>query len=50
MHAAEPAHRTGPAERVLPDGDTLRRRCRIVVADGRWDRAAITGYLKEHPW
>ncbi|GGL17677.1 oxidoreductase [Sphaerisporangium melleum] len=37
-------------EVVLPAGETLRRRYRIVVADGLWERDAIGGYLKEHPW
>ncbi|WP_171110192.1 MULTISPECIES: PmoA family protein [unclassified Streptomyces] len=48
-----PAVAPSPAfheELVLPAGDALRRHSRIVVADGLWDRAAVTGYLKEHPW
>jgi hypothetical protein len=29
---------------------TLRRRYRVVIADGAWDRARIEAYLKAHPW
>jgi hypothetical protein len=37
-------------EIALPPGQTLRRRYRIVVADGAWDRARLEGYVKDHPW
>ncbi|MGW0732273.1 DUF6807 domain-containing protein [Streptomyces sp. NPDC002851] len=37
-------------ELTLEPGDTLTRRYRVVVADGAWERAEITKYLKEHPW
>jgi len=34
----------------LAAGDTLRRRYRLVVADGEWDHGHIEAYLAEHPW
>jgi hypothetical protein len=34
---------------VLPPGETLTRRHRVVVADGAWERARLESYLKEHP-
>ncbi|MER6828068.1 PmoA family protein [Streptosporangium sp. NPDC000563] len=37
-------------ELVLPDGDTLARRYRIVVADGLWGRDTVEGHLKNNPW
>ncbi len=37
-------------ELVLPPGESLTRRYRIVVADGVWERAEIAGYLAAHPW
>ncbi|WP_405401452.1 PmoA family protein [Streptomyces sp. NBC_01104] len=37
-------------ELVLPPGDTLTRRYRVVVADGRLGRADIVKYLADHPW
>jgi hypothetical protein len=37
-------------EIALPPGGTLRRRYRIVVADGRWDRERLEAYSEEHPW
>ncbi|MEU9342507.1 PmoA family protein [Streptomyces sp. NPDC048278] len=37
-------------ELELAPGDTLRRRYRVVVADGAWERAEIAGYLGAHPW
>jgi Methane oxygenase PmoA len=37
-------------EFTLPPGETLRRRYRIVIADGAWDRARLDAYAKDHPW
>lgn len=37
-------------ELVLAPGESLTRRYRVVVADGRWDRERISAYLKDHPW
>ncbi|MFC9094737.1 PmoA family protein [Streptomyces sp. NPDC057072] len=37
-------------ELELAPGDTLRRRYRVVVADGAWEREQIADYLEEHPW
>ncbi|MFD7923113.1 PmoA family protein [Streptomyces sp. NPDC059740] len=37
-------------ELPLAPGETLSRRYRVVIADGRWDRDRITAYLKDHPW
>ncbi len=37
-------------EIALPPGETLRRRYRIVVADGLWDRERLETYAEEHPW
>ncbi|MER7999970.1 PmoA family protein [Streptomyces sp. NPDC095613] len=37
-------------ELVLPPGDTLARRWRVVIADGSWDREKITDYLAGLPW
>ncbi|MEU9975130.1 PmoA family protein [Streptomyces sp. NPDC051014] len=37
-------------ELELAPGDTLRRRYRVVVADGAWERADIAAYLAGHPW
>ena len=37
-------------ELELAPGDTLRRRYRVVVADGAWRREEIAGYLDTHPW
>lgn len=37
-------------ELELAPGDTLRRRYRVVVADGAWERTDIAGYLEAHPW
>ncbi|MET9442199.1 PmoA family protein [Streptomyces sp. NPDC006610] len=37
-------------ELELAPGDTLRRRYRIVVADGAWERERITGRLEALPW
>ncbi|KIF78264.1 oxidoreductase [Streptomyces sp. 150FB] len=37
-------------ELVLPPGDTLARRYRVVVADGRWEREAIASYLAGQSW
>jgi hypothetical protein len=34
----------------LAAGDTLRRRYRLVVADGEWDHDRIETYLAQHPW
>lgn len=38
------------AEIALEPGDTLRRRYRVVVATGTWERSTIEAYLREHPW
>lgn len=35
---------------VSAAGDTLRRRYRLIVADGEWDHQRVEGYLAEHPW
>jgi Methane oxygenase PmoA len=59
-----PAHwfvRNGPFAAVAPSwsffeelepapGDTLRRRYRVVVADGARQRADVVAYLEAHPW
>ncbi|MEV6117377.1 PmoA family protein [Streptomyces sp. NPDC052109] len=37
-------------ELELAPGDTLRRRYRVVVADGAWQRADVAAYLKAHSW
>lgn len=37
-----------PAE--LADGDTLRLRYRVVIADGAWDAERIGRHLADHPW
>ncbi|MEV5609994.1 PmoA family protein [Streptomyces sp. NPDC052225] len=37
-------------ELVLEPGETLSRRYRVVVADGRWEREEIAKYLAEHAW
>ena len=37
-------------ELELAPGATLRRRYRVVVADGAWERADIAKYLDAHPW
>jgi hypothetical protein len=37
-------------ELVLDPGDTLARAYRVHVADGAWDRAAVTAHLERHPW
>ncbi|MDG9674726.1 PmoA family protein [Micromonospora sp. DH14] len=37
-------------EVTLPAGTTLRRRYRVMVADGTWDADRVEKYLKEHPW
>ena len=37
-----------PAE--LADGDVLRLRYRVVVADGTWDHQRIGEHLAAHPW
>ncbi|GAA2855609.1 PmoA family protein [Streptosporangium fragile] len=34
----------------LAPGETRTWRYRVVVATGAWDRDAVEGYLKEHPW
>jgi hypothetical protein len=60
-HGTHPAHwfvRNDPFapswgfydELVLAPGDTLARRYRVVVADGRWERRDITAYLAEQAW
>jgi hypothetical protein len=36
-------------EFVLPHGETLRLRYRIVIANGTWDRERLESYAKEHP-
>lgn len=35
---------------VLPAGETLRLRYRVVVGVGAWDRERVAGYLAERPW
>jgi hypothetical protein len=35
---------------VLPAGEVLARRYRVVVADGGWDETRIADYLAERPW
>jgi hypothetical protein len=35
-------------EITLPPGETLRRRYRIIVANGAWDRDRLESYVKEH--
>lgn len=37
-------------ELELAAGDTLRRRYRVVVADGAWQREDVVKYLEAHPW
>ncbi|MGW1168225.1 DUF6807 domain-containing protein [Streptomyces sp. NPDC002550] len=37
-------------ELELAPGDTLRRRYRVVVADGAWQRGDVVEYLQAHPW
>ncbi|MEV6291957.1 PmoA family protein [Streptomyces sp. NPDC051896] len=37
-------------ELELAPGDTLRRRYRVVVADGAWRREDVVKYLEAHPW
>ncbi|MGJ5750033.1 methane monooxygenase PmoA-like [Streptomyces puniciscabiei] len=37
-------------ELELAPGDALRRRYRVVVADGAWQRAHVVTYLEAHPW
>lgn len=63
-HGGHPAHwfvRNDPFAGIAPSwafhdelelapGDTLRRRYRVVVADGAWERAEIAKYLETHPW
>jgi hypothetical protein len=41
--------RHGAGERVLPPGESLRLRYRIVIANGTWDRERLESYAKEHP-
>ncbi|MFC6081881.1 DUF6807 domain-containing protein [Sphaerisporangium aureirubrum] len=36
-------------EVVLPPGETLRRRYRVVVATGTWDRDRLEDYVGAHP-
>ena len=36
--------------RELPDGDVLRLRYRVVIADGEWDAPRIEKHLADHPW
>lgn len=36
--------------RELADGDVLRLRYRVVIADGAWDAARIEKHLADHPW
>ncbi|MGV4982044.1 DUF6807 domain-containing protein [Streptomyces sp. NRAIS4] len=38
------------AELELAPGDTLRRRYRVVVADGAWRREDVVEYLEVHAW
>lgn len=35
---------------TLEPGGTLRLACRVVVADGAWDRDRIERHLEAHPW
>ncbi|MEV5879537.1 PmoA family protein [Streptomyces sp. NPDC052101] len=37
-------------ELELAPGATLRRRYRVVVADGAWRRGDVVKYLEVHPW
>ncbi|MQY37084.1 hypothetical protein SRB17_50870 [Streptomyces sp. RB17] len=37
-------------ELELAPGDTLRRRYRVVVADGAWQREDVVKHLETHPW
>ncbi|MCL2728471.1 MAG: PmoA family protein [Actinomycetia bacterium] len=37
-------------ELVLEPGEALARSYRVHVADGAWDRAAVTAHLERHPW
>lgn len=37
-------------ELVLPPGEVLARAYRVHVADGAWDRAAVTAHLERNPW
>ncbi|WP_328334254.1 MULTISPECIES: PmoA family protein [unclassified Streptomyces] len=37
-------------ELVLEPGESLARSYRVHVADGAWDRAAVTAHLERHPW
>ncbi|MEU1404420.1 PmoA family protein [Streptomyces sp. NPDC005728] len=37
-------------ELALAPGETLRRRYRVVVADGAWQREDVAAYLEAHPW
>ena len=37
-------------ELELVPGATLRRRYRVVVADGAWGREDVARYLEAHPW
>ncbi|MGW1809388.1 DUF6807 domain-containing protein [Streptomyces sp. NPDC002078] len=37
-------------EMELAPGDTLRRRYRVVVTDGAWQREDVVKYLEAHPW
>ncbi|MFE2492754.1 PmoA family protein [Streptomyces scopuliridis] len=37
-------------ELVLQPGDTLTRRWRVIVADGRWERGDIVKYLERQSW
>ncbi|MFJ1584820.1 PmoA family protein [Streptomyces sp. NPDC088197] len=37
-------------ELVLAPGEVLDRTYRVHVADGAWDRAAVTAHLERHPW
>ncbi|MEU1706737.1 PmoA family protein [Streptomyces sp. NPDC005706] len=52
---AEPFAAVAPSwaffdELELAPGATLRRRYRVVVADGAWDREDVARYLEAHPW
>ncbi|MER7179369.1 PmoA family protein [Streptomyces hyaluromycini] len=63
-HGSHPAHwfvRNDPFAGIAPSwafhdelelapGDTLRRRYRVVIGDGAWERADIAKYLESHPW
>ncbi|WP_175409518.1 PmoA family protein [Streptomyces sp. TRM64462] len=37
-------------ELVLPPGETLARRYRVLIADGAWDRPRIAAHLRALPW